>query len=263
MPRYAIISDVHGNLHALRAVLTRIEELGVDRIICLGDVVGYGPHPAECLRLIARHAHHFILGNHEEAVLDPRIANRFNGTAREAIHWTRRNLDPACMSFIRRFRELEYVGLDRDIICVHDCPVPGPTDYLHDRQMAALAFRGVDAPICLVGHTHVPAVFGTVEPDPDITLTAPNVILHRPTPQQTVIIEPGMRAICNPGAVGQPRDSDPRASFAILERRESDAAEARYRFTVDRVAYDIAAAQAATEAAGLPTVLSERLAVGA
>ncbi len=259
MTRYAVISDIHGNLPAFQAVLGRIAEVGVERIVCLGDVVGYGPRPAACLELVARHCHDVVRGNHEEALLDPRVAGGFNGAARAAIAWTARRLTPAHRAWVGRLPVMIDAGPDGSMLCVHDSPVPGPTDYVHDRAVAAVAFRGVDTPICLVGHTHVPVVFETPDPDPSTPLTAANLVRHPLADGEPVVLEPSSRAICNPGSVGQPRDGDARASFATVELRPGG----EHVFTVHRVQYDVDAARRELEAAGLPAVLGERLAIGA
>lgn len=259
MTRYAVISDIHGNLHALTAVLNQIATLNVERIICLGDVVGYGPRPAECLELVARHCHHVVRGNHEEALIDRRVAGTFNGAARRAIEWTATQLKPAHRSYVAQLPTMIEVGPESSVLVVHDCPVPGPTDYIHDRAVAAMAFRGVDLPVCLVGHTHVPIVFETVDPDPSSALTGNNLILHRFGETLDVDLDGDGRAICNPGSVGQPRDGDARASFALLEFGPGGT----HRFSVQRVTYDVGAARRELEATGLPPVLSERLAIGA
>lgn len=259
MTRYAIISDIHGNLTAFHAVLSRIAEIGVERIICLGDIVGYGPRPGACLELVARHCHHVVRGNHEEALIDPRVAQGFNGAARAAIDWTRDRLSPAHRAWVSRLPTMQEAGPDGSVLCVHDCPIPGPTDYVHDRTVAALAFRGVDTPICLIGHTHVPVVFETSEIDPSAPLTASNLLELRTNDGAGVALEPNVRAICNPGSVGQPRDGDARASFATIDFLP----DGGHVFTVHRVMYDVSAARRETEAAGLPPILGERLAIGA
>lgn len=257
MARYGIISDIHGNRFALEAVLARLGELEIDEIICLGDVVGYGPHPAECVDCVVRYASHLIRGNHEEALLSPAVATGFNGAAREAINWTRTALGPLHLQAISRMRStLQLNAGELSIQCIHDSPYPGPTDYVHDQRVAALAFRGVEAEICLIGHTHVPMVFVAHNTDPGAELTPLSIDAHIPSDGYEIPLGEGRRYICNPGSVGQPRDCDPRAALAVLDT------DAR-TFMVSRVEYDIAAAQAATEAAGLPTVLADRLAIGA
>jgi len=254
MSRIAVISDVHGNLHALRAVLASIRARRIRDVICLGDVVGYGPAPGECLDLVLETCRHTILGNHDEAAFNPHASANFNGNARIAIDWTRRALLQRHLQTLQILPQIAYVE-DR-AMCVHDCPVPGPTDYVHDAAVAAMAFRGVDLPICLVGHTHVPAVFEAPTDRPEDQYRASDVSTVDLRDGQSVQFQPGRRYICNPGSVGQPRDADPRASYGVLDLR-------RKSFTVHRTAYDINAAQLDTQRAGLPSILARRLAMGA
>jgi diadenosine tetraphosphatase ApaH/serine/threonine PP2A family protein phosphatase len=186
----------------------------------------------------------------------------FNGAAREAIVWTRQHMSSLHLSALRRLPRSAAIG--ESVMCVHDNPVPGPTDYIHDKQVAALAFRGVDVPVCLIGHTHVPMVFEAPTLDPDDTLTAPELIAYLPFDGQPIELDGDRRYICNPGSVGQPRDCDPRASFALLDLDEDDEGRcAGGTFQVIRQDYDIAAAQLASHRAGLPTILADRLALGA
>ncbi|UCD75691.1 MAG: metallophosphoesterase family protein [Phycisphaerales bacterium] len=254
MPRYAIISDIHGNLPAFQAVLKRMAELDVSEVICLGDIVGYGPHPDACIDLVVKYCSISVQGNHDEAVVDPVCAERFNGAAKEAVYWTRDVLGPLHLNALLSLKPTAMIG--NTVMCIHACPFPGPTDYVHDKQVAAWAFRGVDRPICLLGHTHTPMVFEAPTPNPDDILTAPELIAYLPQDGVEVKLEPDRRYICNPGAVGQPRDCDPRAAFAVLDTEAMT-------FTVHRQEYDIAGVQAATQEAGLPTVLADRLAIGA
>jgi len=256
MNRYAVISDIHGNLYALQAAIARIATLQIDEVICLGDIVGYGPHPGECLDLVVKYCTHVVQGNHDEAVVDPDCADAFNGAAREAIYWTRDVLGPLHLNALNQLRSHQRLGPDECVMCVHDNPYPGPTDYVHDKQIAALAFRGVNTHICLLGHTHVPMVFEAPGSNPEEELTAASLTAYIPGHEVDIRLEPGQRYICNPGSVGQPRDCDPRASFAVLDL-------SRQTFTVYREEYDVAAAQAATQQAGLPTILADRLAIGA
>lgn len=258
MNRLAIISDIHSNLHALQAVLDRIAELEVDQIVCLGDIVGYGPFPERCIDLVVRHCSVVVQGNHDEAVVDPYVADQFNGTAREAIYWTRDTIGPLHLNALNRLPKVAYIG--HQVMCVHDSPMPGPTDYVHDKQVAALAFGGVETSICLLGHTHVPMVFEAPSMDHQEKLTALELIAYLPSEPVAIQLEADRRYIANPGSVGQPRDCDPRASFAILELDLEGESSA---FTVYRQEYDVRAAQRATQRAGLPTILAERLALGA
>jgi predicted phosphodiesterase len=253
MGRYAIISDIHGNLHALEAVLSRIEALDVSGLVCLGDIVGYGPFPARCVDLVIKCCSFIVRGNHEEAVINPERELEFNGPARTAIAWTRGVLGPLHLDALCRIRLVEQIN---DLVmCIHDSPADAPTDYVHDAGIAAGAFDGFTLPMCLLGHTHVPVVF-EAPAGADGALTALDIVTHQPRPGEPIPIDFDRRYICNPGSVGQPRDADPRASFAVLDLENCT-------FTVHREDYDIASAQAATLQAGLPTVLADRLAIGA
>ena len=254
--RFAIISDIHGNRYAFQAVLTRMAKLNVDGVVCLGDIVGYGPHPGECLDLVVKYCSHIVQGNHDEAVVDPYCADAFNGAAREAIFWTRDAIGPLHLSALLQLQPVVHIGPDESVLCVHDSPTPLPTNYVHDRQIASMAFVGVEEPICLVGHTHMPLVFETAITCPETELAPADVTAFIPTDRVPIELMSDRRYICNPGSVGQPRDCDPRASFAVLDLEAMT-------FTVHREEYDIAAAQADTLQAGLPTILADRLAVGA
>jgi predicted phosphodiesterase len=259
MAAIAIISDVHGNLHALEAVLADVARRGVRELICLGDVIGYGPAPERCLELLATACPATLLvsirGNHEDAIFDPEIAANFNPVARTALEWTRRRLEARHHAMIRPMRAV----FDRSpyLICVHDTPVPpSATGYVGDPGTAAMAFRGVDARVCLVGHTHVPLAFHTGSERPEDRLGLGQVeasILHEEEPYE---LRSRGRHILNPGSVGQPRDGDPRAAYATLDLKAG-------RFELHRVEYDIADAQREMRRAGLPDLLAHRLAIGA
>jgi predicted phosphodiesterase len=253
MGRYAVISDIHGNLHALEAVLERIADMDVSGVACLGDIVGYGPFPARCVDLVIKCCSWVVRGNHDDAVINPERELEFNGPARTAIGWTRGVLGPLHLDAICRIREIEQVN--DSIMCIHDSPADAPTDYVHDAGIAAGAFDGFSLQMCLLGHTHVPVVF-EAPAGADGALTALDITTHQPRAGEPIPLVPQRRYICNPGSVGQPRDADPRASFAVLDLDENT-------FTVHREEYDIASAQAATLQAGLPTVLADRLAIGA
>ena len=258
MDRFAVISDIHGNLHALEAVFARIGKLDVQGIICLGDIVGYGPFPGRCIDLVIKHCTSIIQGNHDEAVINEQCEAGFNGPARDAVVWTRSVLGPLHLDALSRLKSIDHPHAS--VMCVHACPVEMLTDYVHDARMATLAFDGVDRSICLLGHTHVPMVFEAPRKsftDGSIKSIEPHeLISYVPRNEASVSLDSEKRYMCNPGSVGQPRDADPRASFAVLDLADNT-------FTVHREEYDIAAVQLATQNVGLPTILAERLAVGA
>jgi len=249
MARIAVISDIHGNLPALEATLEAIDRAGIREIICLGDVVGYGPDAAACLMLVHERCTVLVRGNHEDAILRPSLATRFNPIARCALEWTRRRLEWEHLTILRSMREVYEAG--RSMTIVHDSPVPmAGGGYLYDAAAAAIAFRGLEARFCLVGHTHVPVAFVSPAEDP---MAVGTVSLAE---VECLELPKDARAILNPGSVGQPRDGDPRASFGVLDPE-------RGRFELRRVRYDIARAQDAVRRAGLPMPLAERLALGA
>lgn len=252
MSRFAIISDIHGNLYALESVLGQVDAYGCDEIICLGDIVGYGPFPDRCLDLVIKCCATIVKGNHDDAVINPQRQAEFNGPAREAINWTREVLGPLHLDALCRLRETAVPA--ESVLCIHDSPIEAPTDYVHDSGIAALAFGGFEERICLLGHTHVPMVFAA--PPLDRALAPDDIAARAPVSGMPITLDGGCRYICNPGSVGQPRDADPRASFAVLDLNEGT-------FTVYRCEYDIDSAQLATHQAGLPTVLADRLSIGA
>jgi len=254
MSRFGIISDIHGNSHALMAVYERLGKMNVDRIICLGDIVGYGPAPAKCLDLVLDYCDEVVRGNHDEAALDPNLGKYFNHAALTALNWTRDQLGPSHLIALSHMKTR--IRLGDALLLVHDTPALHDSAYVHEVGHAVEAFASLDEGICLHGHTHLPTVFST----PEGEATAESVLLQIPSDGAPIVLDPLQRHLCNPGAVGQPRDSDPRASFAILEYSSPDAEAI---FTVHRTEYDIAAAQEAAQKAGLPTILAERLSMGA
>jgi len=249
MSRYGIISDIHGNAHALEAVYEKLGDLEVDRIICLGDIVGYGPSPTKCLDLVLSYCHEVVKGNHDEAILDPDLGRYFNSSALMALNWTRDQLGPYHLHALSHMKTR--IRLGDSLLLVHDTPVLHDSAYIHELPHAIEAFKSLDQGICLHGHTHLPTIFRAQD--------SGEVSLQIPTPGEINILQPHDRYLCNPGSVGQPRDSDPRASYAVLEYTSPDAEST---FTVYRTEYDIKGAQNETHSVGLPTILADRLEIG-
>jgi diadenosine tetraphosphatase ApaH/serine/threonine PP2A family protein phosphatase len=240
--RYAVLSDVHGNLEALRAVLADAEAR-TDDVVCLGDVVGYGADPGPCVDLLGTRARALVAGNHEHAVVGRMDLSWFNGYARAAAEWTREQIDPSCAAYLDALPLTATVG---DATLVHASPhQPHEWDYLVTEEDGLVAFTAFDTRICFVGHSHVPAMWSLGSSGPDYARGDLDVTL-----------DAGRRYIVNVGSVGQPRDRDVRASYAVWD------VDAR-RITVRRVTYDVGTARAKIEAAGLPRFLSDRLAAGA
>ncbi|HIA71992.1 MAG TPA: metallophosphoesterase [Phycisphaerales bacterium] len=253
MSKYGIISDIHANAHALKAVYEQLGTMDIDRILCLGDIVGYGPSPTKCLDLVLSYCHEVIKGNHDEAVLDPDLGRYFNNAALAALNWTREQLGPYHLHAISHMKTR--IRLGDSLLLVHDTPILNDSAYIHELPHASEAFEGLEAGICLHGHTHLPTVF-SLQSNGD---GGKEVTLQIPVSGEPIILKPENKYLCNPGSVGQPRDADPRASFATLEYTSPDAEAI---FTVYRIEYDIKATQAETHNVGLPAILAERLEIG-
>lgn len=238
-----IVSDIHSNVVALDTVL---RDMGpVDALWCLGDVVGYGPNPNECIEsLLAQpHLDACLTGNHDAAVLGTVSVADFNAAAQQAVLWTREQLTAGSRQFLAQ-RPARKVA-DGEFTLAHGSPRDPIWEYIADTASARANFVCFETPVCLVGHTHVPAVFALGE-DGRVRLLSHGARLA---------LRDGRRYIVNPGSVGQPRDSDPRAAYAVFDG-EHGILEFR------RVAYDIAETQQRMRAARLPARLIERLDYG-
>jgi len=237
----AFISDIHGNLEALDAVLAEIEERRPQRVVCLGDVVGYGASPNECLARVRKNCRLVLLGNHDAAASGGPEAARFNIYARVAAEWTAKTLTRENREFLQR---LPLTSSEGSAFLVHASPArPRDWEYLLDRFDAEPQFHYFSEPVCFIGHTHQPAVYMA---DPAGT---------KSLPLSSLTLAPDRRYIVNVGSVGQPRDHDPRACFVVWQ-------EAAGVVEFVRVPYDIEGAQAKIRAAQLPEVLAARLATG-
>jgi len=241
--RYGLISDIHANLEALDAVLAELSS--VDAFICLGDIVGYGPDPGPCISRIRDLPHlTCIAGNHDLAAVGRYDLDLFNEYARRAIVWTSKQLSPDDRSYLGSLpRTLELDGAT----LVHGA-LPDHMGYILTVEDAAGTFREMPGPLCFVGHTHVAEYYrnrnGTSFYD-QLSLYAGG----------SLTLEPDLRYIINPGSIGQPRDSNPFASFGIYDAG-ARAVETR------RVPYDIAGVQEKMRQADLPAYLANRLADG-
>ena len=239
--RYAILSDVHGNLEALRAVLADVGEQA-DDVLCLGDMVGYGADPVACVELLGARARRIVAGNHEHAVTGQIGLAWFNSYARAAAEWTRDRLEPGCASYLTA---LPLTAEVHDATLVHASPhQPDEWEYLVTAEDGFAAFAAFTTRLCFVGHSHIPAVWSLGSSGPDYARGDTDVTL-----------DAGRRYIVNVGSVGQPRDRDPRASYVVWD---VDGRRVQSR----RVPYDVASASAKIAAAGLPRFLSDRLAAG-
>jgi putative phosphoesterase len=238
--RIAFLGDIHANYHALEAVEAALEADRPDAVICLGDVVGYGAFPARCIEWVTENCVLTVKGNHDHYVSMETGANRFNTLAYRALSWTMEQLSDSMLAWLSALPYMEeYEGIG---IC-HGNPIqPEAWLYVITHHDAEFVFRTTTAQFLVVGHSHIQGCFVKDE----------GSLLIRPGKP---IELSGKRAVLNPGSVGQPRDGDPRAAFALLDTDS-------WQLTPMRVDYDIEAARDAIIAAGLPVELGDRLRVG-
>ncbi len=239
--KFALISDIHGNLESLAAVLAAIE--ADEPVLCLGDIIGYGPSPNECLALVRQRAVATILGNHDVAAVDGHGLALFNTAARTAIEWTQTVLDADHVAWLD---SLSYELRMPEYLLVHGAPV-NYFSYILDKAAAARAFAATDAPLIFVGHTHI-ADFYALAPDGSIA----HDFRQR---EGRLTLATGYRYIVNVGSVGQPRDLNPDASFV---RYDSEARTVVWH----RVPYAIERTQQKIGEVRLPDALARRLGVG-
>jgi diadenosine tetraphosphatase ApaH/serine/threonine PP2A family protein phosphatase len=230
--RYLILSDIHSNLLALEAVLEDAPS-GLP-VWCLGDIVGYGPYPNECIQRVRGLEAACVVGNHDWAAMGKLDVRDFNLDAQRSVLWTQRQLTPASLEYLEH---LPLRLIEGAFTLVHGSPREPIWEYILYPSTARANFEHLSTDHCLVGHTHVPVAFRRVEDGQAVETEH----LVEGTP---LSLERG-RLICNPGSVGQPRDGDPRASYAILDL-EAATLECR------RVTYDIATVQERMERFGLP-----------
>lgn len=203
--RFLVISDIHANLCAFEAVLTEAEGQ-YDKIWFLGDLVGYGPDPNECVDLLREHEHLALSGNHDWAVLERLDVYSFNADARAAIGWTQNVLSEANRTYLAALPSK--VEEEEHFTLAHASPRHPVWEYILDAGTASANFDHFDTRYCFVGHTHTPAIF---QADP-----ANGAAFRSPRHSEPLPLR-DKRLIINPGSVGQPRDSDPRAAYAILD----------------------------------------------
>jgi predicted phosphodiesterase len=237
-----VMSDIHGNSTALEAVLKDAGK--VDKVWCLGDLLGYGPDPNECIMHIRSLKNCVcLLGNHDAAVLGTMDLEAFNRDARRSVEWNREVITGENMDFVRNLPERHVY---KQVTLVHGSPRNPVWEYILDWQIAMYNFEFFATEYCFVGHTHIPVVFQMTEDSTNYHLE----ILNPLAP-----IKLQGRAIINPGSVGQPRDRDARASYAIFDLDEN-------MWYPKRVAYDVSAVQDRIIHAGLPERNATRLGDG-
>ena len=239
--RVAVISDIHANLHALEAVLAAIDADGVDELWCLGDLVGYGPRPNECVALVRERTSICLAGNHDLVVLGKIELSAFAGEAAAAAEWTRSELNPASLEFLSQLAPTArasaaelFHGSARDPIW----------DYVIDDESARWTFKATSERLVLVGHSHIA-----------LEISKRKRLEGGRAPAGTEVELDETRRILNPGSVGQPRDGDPRAAWLMIDTASS-------RATFCRTRYPFELTQAEMRERSLPATLAERLEYG-
>ena len=238
--RYAVIADIHANLEALEVVLNDAKAQQCTHYCCVGDVVGYNANPKECLDIIRSMGMPVVKGNHDEYCSTEDNLEGFNPHAAEAVSWTRKQLNPDDRKWLREFK---YIRLVASFTMVH-ATLDGPQrwGYVFDRLAAAASFTYQNTAVCFFGHTHVPLAFVR-----DSVVRGGTYSKFR--------VEPGKKYFVNVGAVGQPRDGNPKAGYVVYDLNEQT-------IELRRLDYDIPKAQKKILEAGLPQRLADRLAVG-
>jgi predicted phosphodiesterase len=240
--RVAVVSDIHSNLHALEAVLAAIDTEAPDELWCLGDLIGYGPRPNECCATIAEKADVCLGGNHDLAVRGTIDLAEFGGEAGVAATWTRTVLEPEAQAFLDR---LEPQGSAHGVALYHGSARDPIWEYVLSDEGALATLELAGSPLVLVGHSHVALR----------VVDAGDELMGGVAPAGTELELGGVRALLNPGSVGQPRDGDPKAAYLMLDLGTRHA-------SFRRVEYDVERTQREMRDVGLPEMLAARLELG-
>ena len=244
--RIGILGDIHGNMEALTSVVGEMRAEGIDEWVQVGDLVGYGPQPSECIDLVRELGCTVCMGNHDAAVLDILDTAYFNNFARQAVEWTRTQLRPQDFEYLRSLQLV--VRKDLYTVVHGTLQMPDQFGYVISPVEARDSLQLQETFLCFVGHSHVPAIY-LMNDRQQRTL---DVIYEA---QAEVPVGDYLHVLMNVGSVGQPRDEDPRAAYAIYDTETKIA-------SIRRVEYDIASVQAKIRRAGLPEMLANRLALG-
>lgn len=241
--KYAIFGDIHGNFDALEACLEHMKSEGVERHVCLGDIVGYGAQPGACVEAVRGLTNTVIAGNHEYAVMGRINLDFFNAYAREAIEWTRGRLSKEEKDYLGELPLVE--RLDEFTVTHSTLHAPEAFGYIESLYSAHLSISLLDDQTCFVGHSHIPVIFVLDRAEKTITYTMVNELL----------LAGCQKALVNVGSVGQPRDENPHAAYATYVPSEG-------YVKIHRVPYDVERAAKKIREAGLPEILSSRLMLG-
>lgn len=242
--RYLVVADIHSNFTAFQAVISDARQRGgFDSIWCLGDIVGYGPDPHDCIELLRRYEHICVAGNHDLAAVGKLDTRNFNYEAAQANQWTARQLTPGDATYLASLPTRLELG---PFTLVHGSPRQPLWEYLLELHEVIANLPYFNTPYCFIGHSHAALLFKQLDES--------HCIGHRLSSEEHVPLSQH-RLVINPGGVGQPRDGDPRAAYAIYD-------EKRQTVLCYRARYDIAATQTKMRLAKLPPLLISRLEEG-
>jgi putative phosphoesterase len=246
--RLALISDIHSNVQALEQVLAQLDREGVDLVLNLGDLVGYNANPNECIELLQAQTRPVLslAGNHDLALLKMELAQHFNIIAYQAIMWAQSEVRPEFREF---FQNLPLTREGQGYLACHGTPTSAEAYinyHFQGKKVLKMLDKGLRLRICFFGHTHCRALWYK-----DIR----GKVATLPLTPEKIFLEPQWHYLINPGSVGQPRDGNPEAAYAIFDDEE-------FSIQYKSVPYDVAAAQNNILQAGLPEFLAERLAQG-
>ena len=243
MMHIGLISDIHANLPALEAVEAALAKRGVERIICCGDLVDYAPWPIEVISRLRKMNVTSVQGNHDAAAAGIFPTDGFAEGARATVDWTRAVLSPIETAYLA---ELEQIHAEEEFVVVHGS-LRGPLwEYVRDTFVAGESFSSLTHQLCFFGHSHIQGGYMSLSGD-----------VKPIDPHTRLAILPEAKYLINPGSVGQPRDGDPRAAYAVI-----DLDHGHGNVSFERVSYDISSVARAINRAGLPHWLGERLVIG-
>lgn len=250
--RIAIISDIHSNLEALQKAIEIIEERAVDKTICLGDIVGYGANPKQCLGLTRKISCHIIMGNHDQAAADINYSRNFTEHAKESLFWTNKVLSQPEKEFLQ---SLPFTIEIENITFVHSSPFQTQEwNYITKHSEASYNFRNFQTPVCFIGHSHVSEIFCRDSSSKIELVNSVSMVGIKYFCNKYQLLK-SKKYIINVGSVGQPRDRDWRSSFGIMDTDN-------WTYENIRAEYDVKAAAKKIRDAGLPEILARRLFVG-
>jgi predicted phosphodiesterase len=244
--KYLLLSDIHSNLEALSAVLAQVKRKKFDRVLVLGDLVGYGANPNQIIDIIKRFRQSVVIrGNHDKVASGIESGDNFNRAAMQSALWTRKKLTPDNRSYLTRLPQGPLM-VDGEVMVSHGTPIDEDA-YIFSDYDAYEVFQVMDFKLCFFGHTHLPVIYA---------VSNQRLYTFRPTGDRVKVeLVGGFKYLINPGSVGQPRDKNPQASYAIYDSEKRTV-------TFKRVEYSITKAQGKILRAGLPQSLANRLTIG-